>query len=72
MEIPKNVIKMKKEYQAPQIALLECWGEPLMEGSGVESPDKGIGYGGVDDNGECDPESRQSWDIWDDADDTEW
>lgn len=55
---------MKKEYQAPKIALLACWGEPLMEGSGVESPDKGIGYGGVDDEGERDPESRYSWDVW--------
>lgn len=69
---------MKKEYQAPKIALLKCCGKPLMKGSGVESPDKGIGYGGVDDDGERDPESRQSWDIWDDADDaddtedTEW
>lgn len=55
---------MKKKYQTPKIALLACWGEPLMEGSGVESPDKGIGYGGVDDEGERDPESRLSWDVW--------
>ena len=46
------------------MALLACWGEPLMEGPGVESPDKGIGYGGVDDEGERDPESRLSWDVW--------
>lgn len=57
---------MKKTYQTPQIALLECWGEPLMAASGVASTDMGIDYGGVDENGAYDPESRRYSTVWGD------
>ena len=62
---------MKKEYQVPQMAFFACWTDPLLDVSGVNSPDKGIDYGGVDNDGERNPESRHSWDVWGDVDDTE-
>lgn len=55
--------KMKKIYMAPTIDLV------LMEDelellSGSVTSDKGIGYGGVDTEGEKVPDARRS--IWDD------
>lgn len=58
---------MKKEYKTPLAEILHCTLQPLMEASGVSSEERGIGYGGVDEEGSGDPESRQLYDpyqVW--------
>jgi hypothetical protein len=47
---------MKKEYESPQTAVIVLEVQPLMAASGVDSPDRGISYGGVDEDGEFDPD----------------
>ena len=43
----------KKEYMTPTMDVVETEGLTLLAGSGVSSD--GIGYGGVDENGDLDP-----------------
>ena len=50
---------MKKVYFAPQTEILEYMTEEMIAASGVISEDPfDIGYGGIDIEGELDPESR--------------
>lgn len=49
---------MKKIYFAPQTEMLECMTEEMIAGSVVGDETFDIGYGGLDDKGELDPESR--------------
>ncbi len=60
---------MKKiAYQTPEVKVKALFMESLMAGSGVSAPDQGIGYGGVDDSGEKDPDAKVfgSHSVWDD------
>ena len=50
---------------------METWSIICDSQGGVQS-DNGIGYGGVDVNGELDPASRQCRDIWDDEEGENW
>lgn len=62
---------MKKVYLTPQTAVLTYETLPLMMNSGVCSPDQDITYGGVDEEGERDPEARQLYEqyqVWEDHD----
>lgn len=59
---------MKKiAYQTPEVKVKALIMDQLMAGS-VTAPDQGIGYGGVDEEGEKDPEAKlfQSTSVWDD------
>ena len=54
---------MKKKYIAPSIEMEVCETDEFLIGV---SSDQGIGYGGVDTNGEHDAEGRKaSFIIWD-------
>ena len=55
-------MKTKKTYIVPAIAEEAVLTEQFLADSGVSS-DNGIGYGGVDTEGEKDPSSRR--DAWD-------
>ena len=59
---------MKKRYLQPSLAIHKMGTWVILTGSGVTSG-KGIGYGGVDENGTKDPSSRRSMDLWDDEED---
>ena len=56
---------MRKTYIMPSIRMVECESEELLDASGVYS-EQGIGYGGVDEDGEIEADSRRgrgrSWD----------
>ena len=62
-------MKKKKTYIVPAIAEEAVLTEQFLAVSGVSS-DNGIGYGGVDTEGEKDPSSRR--DAWDDLEDEEF
>lgn len=62
---------MKKEYMRPMVGIKEAMAESLLEQTSMSvttNTDYGITYGGVDENGEMDPESRglSSYSVWDD------
>ena len=63
------MMKTKKTYIVPAIAEEAVLTEQFLADSGVSS-DNGIGYGGVDTEGEKDPSSRR--DAWDDLDEEEF
>lgn len=48
---------MKRVYEAPAVEVLEYISEQMITASGVNS-DSGIGYGGVDENGSMNAETR--------------
>lgn len=50
---------MKKEYLKPGIKVLGAIAEDLLSGSVTGDPNGGIGYGGVDENGEKDPDAKE-------------
>ena len=62
-------MKKKKTYIVPAIAEEAVLTEQFLADSGVSS-DNGIGYGGVDTEGEKDPSSRR--DAWDDPEEEEF
>ena len=62
-------MKKKKIYIVPAIAEEAVLTEQFLADSGVSS-DNGIGYGGVDTEGEKDPSSRR--DAWDDLEEEEF
>ena len=59
---------MKKEYVTPQTMLTAVGVPALLTGSGEIRSDKGIGYGGVDEEGEREVDTRRhgSHNVWDD------
>ena len=60
---------MKKNYIAPNTEITEIELQQLIANSpGVTAEEKGIGYGGVDEDGEMNPSSRRRRrrDVWDD------
>ncbi len=48
---------MRKTYIMPSMRMVECDSEELLDASGVYS-EQGIDYGGVDEDGEREAESR--------------
>ena len=63
---------MKKKYLQPLAVVTEIETMSMTcTSNGVTSPDKGIGYGGVDEEGEKDPSSRRRRDVWDDEEEEE-
>lgn len=62
-------MKTKKTYIVPAIAEEAVLTEQFLADSGVSS-DNGIGFGGVDTEGEKDPSSRR--DAWDDLEEEEF
>ena len=61
---------MKRTYIEPNICIMNVSAEPLLSASGVSS-NKGIGYGGTDEGGWKDPDSRRLSNSgqWDDEED---
>ena len=61
----------KKDYQSPTIRVV-CYGQLLLRsGSGVWS-ERGLDYGGIDEEGEQDPAARRRYhDVWQD-DEEDW
>lgn len=51
----------------PKTDVCETLPVQMLAASGVTAPGQGIGYGGIDDSGEKDPDVKgNSWgDIWD-------
>lgn len=65
---------MRKTYTTPLTEIIVLEVHPFLDASGVSSPDQGIGYGGVDEDGERDPESRvlyEKYHAWDDEEEFE-
>ncbi len=63
---------MKKTYIEPSVMMAYIGTATIIcqsAGSGVSS-DKGITYGGVDENGEQEPTSRRRNDVWEDEDES--
>ena len=54
---------MRKTYIVPSIRTVESETEELLENSGVHS-NQGIKYGGVDEEGEVEAESRPMYNVW--------
>lgn len=60
---------MKKTYIIPCLNLMQAQAEQILASSGVTSNSNNvnIGYGGVDEDGDIDPDVKESaWDIWED------
>ena len=57
---------MKKAYLQPATEVLKLSLHGLLMASGVQSDNKGIEYGGVDEEGTQDPAARRHRDAWDD------
>ncbi|MBQ8705307.1 MAG: hypothetical protein IJ548_03285 [Paludibacteraceae bacterium] len=62
---------MNKIYVCPQLTISAVELSHLLMGSGVSDPEKGIDYGGVDEEGQKDPASRRRR-KWDEEEDEEW
>ena len=62
-------MNMKKEYISPLVKPTNMDLEALLCGSGVNGNFSGetVGYGGVDENGEKDPDANYSDSFWDDV-----
>lgn len=58
---------MKKTYIEPHIEMRQIHAEQVIASSEITS-NNGIGYGGVDEEGELDPEVKEEKhkDVWDD------
>jgi hypothetical protein len=59
---------MGKTYIVPSVRMVDCESEELMKASGVYS-DQGIRYGGVDNTGEREADSRRGRGMWIDDED---
>ena len=60
---------MKKTYIIPCLNLMQAQAEQMLASSGVisNSNDINIGYGGVDEDGDVEPDAKEcAWDIWKD------
>ncbi len=63
---------MKKTYMQPSIKAVEIKMTMMVCGSQDIKSDKGIGYGGVDEEGTLEPSARRHYDDWDDEDDSDY
>lgn len=57
---------MKKRYMQPSIKAVEIKMTMMVCGSEDITSDKGIDYGGVDEEGVKDPASRRNEGVWED------
>ena len=57
---------MKKTYIIPCLSIMEAQAEQILASSVTSGNDDiNIGYGGVDEDGEVDPDAKESsWSIW--------
>ena len=62
---------MKKVYMQPAIEMVMTRPATMICGSQDITSDKGIDYGGVDEEGTKDPSSRRYRDAWDEEDEYE-
>lgn len=62
---------MKKTYMPPLVVMVQTEMSRIICGSDDIRSDKGIGYGGVDEEGELDPAARPYHTIWDDEEEEE-
>ena len=62
---------MKKTYMQPQIEVAIMRAMSIICGSDDIKSSKGIDYGGVDENGTKDPDSRRV-DYWEDEEDEDY
>ena len=62
---------MKKTYMQPLTMVAVIAKTSVVCASGVTS-EKGIDYGGVDDEGGMEPASRRRRNVWDDEEDEEY
>lgn len=56
---------MKKRYITPVADIAEIRTVQMLNASGVSDEEKGIGYGGIDEEGELEPAARRR-DVWED------
>jgi hypothetical protein len=59
---------MKKVYMQPAVVMVQTRPAMMICGSQDITSDKGINYGGVDEEGTKDPSSRRYRDAWDEED----
>ena len=57
---------MKKKYMQPSTKMVIIGTTIMLCGSQSITSDKGIDYGGVDEEGTKDPASRKYHDVWED------
>ena len=60
---------MKKTYIIPETVAVQVCGERMIAGSQDVTSNNGMTYGGVDEEGEKDPEVKQNqsrYDVWND------
>ncbi|MCR4809312.1 MAG: hypothetical protein K5896_05585 [Prevotella sp.] len=55
---------MKKKYLQPWTVVIKLKHATMLCASKGVTSDKGIGYGGVDEEGEKDPEARRRRNVW--------
>ncbi len=63
---------MKKTYLQPLTKVVMMGTQTIVCASKGVTSGKGIGYGGVDEEGEKDPASRRRRNVWDDEEEEEW
>lgn len=57
---------MKKRYIKPEVCAVRLCGATMISASGVSS-DNGIPYGGVDEEGQKEPDAKANhYNVWDD------
>ena len=62
---------MKKTYLQPLTMVVMMGTQTIVCASKGVTSGKGIGYGGVDEDGEKDPSARRRRDVWDDEEEEE-
>ena len=62
---------MKKTYLKPLTEVVIMGKQTIICASDGVTSGKGIGYGGVDEDGEKDPSARRRRDVWDDEEEEE-
>ena len=62
---------MKKKYIGPSIETDGMDTETIICGSKGVTSNVGMTYGGVDEDGDLDPESRRQVTVWDESDEEE-
>ena len=62
---------MNKIYAHPQAVITDIEVREFLMASGVSNPERGIDYGGVDEEGEKDPASRR-YDVWENEEEEDY
>lgn len=61
----------RKNYIQPEVLVVRCQPLTIICGSGVESEEKQIDYGGIDEDGNLTPGTRRYNDCWQEEDEEE-